>query len=246
MQNLRLKKFLEFKTIWVLLLSTMLFTMASCLDDDGGTVIPAEPVAYVSWYQGSPAVPDLDIYVDNNRLNLSGPFEYSAFTGYSRYYTGERDFKVTPYNASNTLVDSTITLKADSLYSLFVIGGDANDLDLLFVEDNIPDDKEDKALVRLVHLSPDAPEVNVSESDSETILFEESTYKSVSDFIEIDAGSTTLEVQTADGEEVVATVDDYNFIEGRVYTIVVRGYATPPAGNSNNLRVQIVPYFFSF
>lgn len=246
MQNLRLKKFLEFKTIWVLLLSTMLFTMTSCLDDDGGTVIPAERVAYVSWYQGSSAVPDLDIYVDNNRLNLSGPFEYSAFTGYSRYYTGERDFKVTPYNASNTLVDSTITLKADSLYSLFVIGGDANDLDLLFVEDNIPDDKEDKALVRLVHLSPDASEVNVSESDSETILFEESTYKSVSDFIEIDAGSTTLEVQTADGEEVVATVDDYNFIEGRVYTIVVRGYATPPAGNSNNLRVQIVPYFFSF
>lgn len=246
MQNLRLKKFIEFKTVWVLLLSTMLFTMTSCLDDDGGTVIPTEPVAYVSWYQGSPAVPDMDIYVDNNRLNLSGAFEYSAFTGYSRYYTGERDFKVTPYNASNTLVDSAFTLKADSLYSLFVTGSDANDLELLFVEDNIPDDKEDKALVRLVHLSPDAPEVNVSETDSEAPLFEEAAYKSVSDFFEINSGSTTLDVKAVDGGEVVATVDDYNFIEGRVYTIIVRGYVNPPTGNTNDLQVQIVPYFFNF
>lgn len=246
MQNLRLKKFIKFKTVWVLLLSTMLFTMTSCLDDDGGTVIPTEPIAYVSWYQGSPATPDLDIYVDNHRLNLSGPFEYTAFTGYSRYYTGERDFKVTPYNASSSLVDSAITLKADSLYSLFVTGSDAGDLELLFVEDNIPDDKEDKALVRLVHLSPDAPEVNVSESGSETPLFEGSAYKSVSDFMEIDAGSTTLEVRSADGEQIVEPVKDYNFIEGRVYTIIVRGYTNPPTGNTNVLQVQIVPYFFNF
>src|SRR5690606_1353603 len=157
-----------------------------------------------------------------------------------------RDFKVTPYNASNTLIDSAITLKADSLYSLFVIGGNANALDLLFVEDNIPDDKQGKAVVRLVHLSPDAPEINVSESDSETPLFEGSAYKSVTDFVEIDAGRSTLEVQDVDGEEVIATVDDYNFVEGRVYTIIVRGYSNPPTGNTNNLRVQIVPYFFNF
>lgn len=246
MSRISLKELSNFKTIWVLLLSTMMVTMTSCLDDDnGGPVVPAEPVAYVSLYQGLPTNTDLDIYVDDRRINFDEPFEFTDFTGYMSFYTGDRDIKFTPYNASNTLIDSTVTLKADSLYSIFVTGGEADDLDLLVVEDNIPDETEGKALIRIVNLSPDAPEVNITKEGEDSPIFEEIAYTGISEFKEIEAGNTTLELSTSAEGEALKTVDNYNFMEDRVYTLVVRGYTNPPSGNSNELSVQVIPYFYN-
>lgn len=246
MSKRSLKKLGNFKTIWVLLLSTIMLTMTSCLDDDnGGAVIPTEPVAHVSLYQGLPANTHLDIYVDDNLINRTNPFRFGDFTGYNRFYTGDRDIKFTPYNASNTLIDSTITLKADSLYSIFVSGSETDNLDLVVVKDNIPEEADGKALIRIINLSPDAPEVNIAEEGEESLIFEDIAYTDISEFKEIDAGNTTLELLTSTDGEVLETIESYNFVEGRVFTLIVRGYNNPPSGNSNTLSVQIVPYYYN-
>lgn len=243
-----LKNKLTFKTIRLFAFVIMTVAMTSCLDDDNGdNVIPRTPTAYVTLYHGAPAVTGVDVYADANRINFNGAFEYSDFSGYMPFYTGERDIKVTPYNAANSLADTTLNLKADSLYSVFVTTGNASGADLVVVEDNIPDEAEGKALIRVIHLSPDAPAFNLAEdADNATPIFEDIAYKASSEFKQIDAGKTTFEVLSATDDEFLTSVDDFNFVEGRVYTLIIRGFSNPPAGNNNELSIQVQPYFFSY
>lgn len=242
-----LKNKLHFGIMWMVMLTIMAVTMTSCLDDDNGTVVPRTPTAYVTLYHGAPGLTNLDVYADANRIQFNGPFEYSDFSGYRPFFPGERDLKVTPYNAANSLADTTVNLKADSLYSVFITGGEANAVDLLLVEDIIPDEADDKALIRVVNLSPDAPAFNlVEDAANSTALFEDIAYKEVSDFKQIDAGKTTFKILSSADDESLTSVDNFEFVEGRVYTLIIRGFSNPPAGNTNNLSVQVQPYFFSY
>ena len=245
MRNM-LKNKLHFRTIWMSMLAIMAVAMTSCLDDDNGTVVPRTPTAYVTLYHGAPGLAEVDVYADANKVPFNG-FEFSDFSGYMPFFPGERDLKVTPYNAANSLADTTVNIKADSLYSVFIAGGDASGLDLLVVEDIIPDEETGKALIRVVHLSPDAPAIHlVEDGNNSTAVFEDIAFKEISDFKQIDAGKTTFEILSSADDESLSSVDNFDFVEGRVYTLIIRGFENPPAGNTNNLSVQVQPYFFSY
>lgn len=225
--------------------SLIMMTMAGCKDDDDDITPVPEPdsVAYVSLYHVSPDAPPLAIRVDDNRINFN-PFEYTEHTGYLRFYTGERNLLFTPFDASNTLLQTNVNLEDDMLYSVFVTGT-ANDLEALVTEDEIPEADAGNSLVRVVHASPDAPAVDLSTTGDEP-LFSDVAYRNASEFTEIPAGSTSFEITAMGGDEVIATVDNVNFLPGRVYTLLIRGYQNPPAGNTNALSIQIVPNFFNF
>lgn len=229
---------------FLLSFALLLGALTGCDDDDDVTPLPvADSVAYVSLYHVSPDAPPLGILVDNNRINFN-PFDYTEHTGYLRFFTGQRELIFTPFNASNTLLQTSVNLEDDQLYSVFVTG-EADDLQVLVSEDSIPEVEGNNTLVRLVHVSPDAPAVDLSATEGED-LFSAVAYREVSEFVEIPAGSTSFDITAAGTEEVVATVASVNFLPERVYTIVVRGYLDPPAGNTNALSVQIVPNFFNF
>lgn len=245
---MELKKFNTRKSpLFTLLLciSLLMVALTGCNDDDDDITPIPEPdsVAYVSLYHMSPDAPPLEIHVDNNRINFNA-FDYTEHTGYLRFYTGERNLLFTPFNASNSLVETTVNLEDDMLYSVFVTGT-ADDLEALVTEDEIPDAADGNTLVRVVHVSPDAPAVDLSTTGDEP-LFLNVAYRTAADFTEIPAGNTSFEITSAGGDEVLASVPNVNFLPGRVYTLVVRGYVDPPAGNTNSLSVQIVPNFFNF
>ena len=62
--------------------------VTACMNDDDDNAI-TEPIAFVSLYHGSPNAPDSDVEVDNRQINTY-PLEYTDYTGYLRFYTGER------------------------------------------------------------------------------------------------------------------------------------------------------------
>lgn len=245
LQGTNTRKF-PFFTLF-LCFTLLLGSFTSCKDDEDVKPTPEpDSVAYVSLYNMSPDAPPLGIRVDNNRINFN-PFDYTDHTGYLRFFTGDRELLFTPFNASNTLLQTTISLEEDMLYSVFVTGT-ADDLQALVTEDDIPEAEVDNAVVRLVHLSPDAPAVDLSTTtaDGDDPLFSDVSYREASEFIEIPAGSTSFDITAAGGDEVIASVSSINFLPERVYTLVIRGYENPPAGNPNGLSVQIVPNFFNF
>lgn len=241
---LKSKKFSLKRAILFLTFPLLMLSLSSCLNDDNGVEPIDIPVAYVSLYHASPDAQNLDVTVDQKKL-FNSAFKYTDASPYLRFYTGERDLKFTPYNASNTLLDTTVTLKDKEFYSVFVVGTE-NDIEALITEDDIPEVGEGKALVRIVHLSPDTEAVNLLKDEDEDPLFDNIEYKKASTYKEIDAEKTSFDLISSDDDGALSSVSNYDFRAGNVYTIIVRGFSELPAGNSNSLSIQIVPNYISY
>lgn len=214
-------------------LAIMLF-LTSCLDDDGEPT----PVAYVSIFHASPDAPDLDVILDNQRL-FNQPLEYTDYSSYLQFYTGNRELEFNSFNASNVLLDTTYNFQASKAYSVFVVD-DVADLSALIVEDEADDPAEGKALVRFVQLSPDAPAVDFTVGDEETPLAANQDFRDASDFMEVDADTYELAIKPAGSDEALVTVEDADLRAGRIYTVITRGFVNPPSGNTNDLSIQVI------
>lgn len=220
----------------MMMLVATVFLLSSCNTDDGDSI--PDNVAYVSLYQASPNAPALDIEIDNRQLNTY-PFDYADYTGYLRFFTGSRNFKFTPANANNIVADTTLALGAGRAYSIFTVG-EYDDLKVLKLEDNSDTPSNGNAKVRLVNLSPDAPTLQVTADGQTDPLFSDSNFMDASDFMELTAAEYDLKVTSPDDNTIELNVPDIKFQNGYYYTIILRGYNTPPAGNSNTLSAQII------
>lgn len=222
-------KMFPFFSMVVALVAALL--LVSC--DPGSDEVQPIPAAYVTLYNASPNSPDLDIVVDNRQINTY-PFEYSAHTGYLRFYTGTRNIKFSPYNAHNVIADTTVTLLDKNVYSLFIV-----DSDIIILNDSSDAVAQGKAKVRIINLSPDAAPVALREKDADTPLTENLAFKDASGFIEVEGKTYNLEVVSS-GSEPTLTLSAVNLAPGTFHTIVVRGYRTPPTGNTNVISAQVL------
>jgi hypothetical protein len=213
----------------------LVVVLSSCLDDDDNATEPI-PVAYVSIYHASPDAPGMDVYVDERPVNR---LEFTDYTGYLNFFTGERRFKINPFNATNALVDTTLTFADGGFYSMFIVN-DLPQIEALTVRDSAQSPASGKAKVRFINLSPDASAFDVAVNDETDPLFAVQEFKDPSNFIEVDAEETSFVLKAAgEGEELV-TVSDVDIRAGRFYTIVARGFVNPPAGNNNTLSVEVI------
>lgn len=218
---------------------TFIILLAACMDDDDDFVTEPVEVAYVSIYQASPDAPDIDITVDDRQINRN-PFDYTSYSGYLNFYTGSRNFKFSPANANNVLVDTTFSFEDQKIYSLFVINR-LSDIEALLVVDSTAAPAEGKAMIRFVHLSPDAPAFDVAVSgETDSTSFVNKSFKEATGFQEVKADTYDFQIKNAGGAEVVLTAEDIDIRPGRYYTIVTRGFANPPEGNTNVLSVEVL------
>jgi hypothetical protein len=87
----------------------------------------------------------------------------------------------------------------------------------------------DNASVRLAHVSPDAPPVDVTIEDTNTTLFDNVTYGNATEYAAVPGGEYTLEIRPATANNsgpVVATVD-IDLENGTTYTVFAAGYLDP-------------------
>lgn len=212
--------------------------LASCMDDDDNFVSEPVEVAYVSIYHAAPDAPAFDIIVDGRVINRN-PFDYTSYSGYLNFFTGNREIKFTTVNADNAVIDTTFNFEDRKAYSLFAIQGLA-DTEALLVVDSAEAPAEGKAMVRFVHLSPDAPAFDIAIDESETPFFAGKAFKQSTQFKEVDADTYTFHIRNAGKSESVLSVDDVEILSGRFYTIITRGFVSPPEGNSHALSVEIL------
>jgi hypothetical protein len=214
----------------------LVLLLTSCLDDDDDQATNPLPVAYVSIYHESPDAPLLDISVDDRPVNR---LEFTDYTGYLNFYTGDRNFKINSFNATNTLVDTTMNFVDGGFYSLFIVNNLTN-VETLAVRDSSATPGSGKAKVRFINLSPDAPALDVIYGDSASALFAGQVFKTSSDFVEVDANASSFAIKIAGGNDELVSVSDINIREGAFYTIITRGFVTPPSGNNNALSIEVV------
>jgi hypothetical protein len=215
----------------------LIVLLASCNDDEDFVSEPVE-VAYVSIYHASPDAPEFDILVDGRQINRN-PFDYSSYSGYLNFFTGSREITFKTYHANNALIDTTFSFEDQKAYSLFAINRLTN-IEALLVVDTAAAPAQGKAMVRFVHLSPDAPAFDVVSDKSEDPLFAGKSFKQATAFQEIDADTYIFEIRNAGQVTEVLSAEDVDILPGRYYTIITRGFANPPGGNTNVLSVEVL------
>lgn len=215
----------------------VLFSFTSCLDDDDPSTTNI-PVAYVALYHGSPDAPALDIEVDNNQINTA-PFDYAEYTNYLRFYTGNRNLKFGPYASSSVNIDTTIMFEPNKGYSVFIVDEFENG-EVVVLNDNADPAASGKAKVRVINLSPDAGNVDLMVAGETDNWAADLEFKDATEFTEVNAGEFDFEVRASDNDELLLTLPNTHLQSRYFYTIIIRGYDTPPEGNTNVLAAQIV------
>lgn len=219
---------------WVIIIA-VIPVLSSCLDS--GDPAPSTPASYVSFYHGSPDAGGLDVYLGGTKISQSA-FAYGNYSNYATFSVGNNQFSFTPTGSTTGLVNVTYNLAESRLYSLFIVNKLSN-LETIIVKDSAGTlSSTGKSGIRLVHLSPDAPAVNIYTTGPDgKLLFGAREFKSATPFIEIDANVYSFEIRSLDGVKL-ATVENVSFSSGRFYTLIVRGFVSPPANNSNTLTIQ--------
>lgn len=233
-----MNKLMKQMKLFALVGGVLMLGLTACdLDDDDDAVMP--PTAYVSLYNASPDSPGLSIIVDQRVIN-NNSFDYADNTGYLRFYTGDRKLEFGPFGANNVIADTTVKFEQDKAYSVFIVDN-FQDPDFLVLSDETPQPAEGKAKVRFLNLSPDAPDVDLLEEGSDTPLIAGQSFKETSEFVEVDAKVHDFEVKLSSGDgDVLLTVPNADLKNGWSYTIIVRGFQTPPAGSNSVLSAEII------
>lgn len=176
----------------------------------------------------SPDAPNVDVYVDG-----SVALEDVAFNVVSDYLevpAGERELEITAAgDPDSSVFAGAVTFEPETNYTVAAIGevGDMAEksFEPLILEDNNSNPGSDTARVRAVHVSPDAPAVDITVASSGNALFDGVSY-SESDSTEVPTGDYTLEVRgdTESNDGDIVGEFDVSLAGGQVYTAFAAGY----------------------
>ena len=166
-----------------------------------------------------PDAPNVDVHVDGNPA-----FENVAFGDISDYATldpGTHEVRVVPTGTDDTVIETNVELEGETSYTVLATGMLENIQPTIFT-DEPGDVPSDKAHVRCIHTSPDAPNVSVSVAGGPE-LFADLGFREATDYAPVDAGTYDLEVRPTGSDDVVLALDGLSFEGGSAYSAVAIG-----------------------
>ncbi|WP_076609651.1 DUF4397 domain-containing protein [Natronorubrum thiooxidans] len=196
---------------------------------DGGMDDAGVRVAHLS-----PDAPNVDVYVDGDVVLEDVP--YRAVSDYLELAPETYGVMITAAGDPDTVVFDDDVEVGDGDYTIAALGELAEENQPFapaVLEDDLSDPGED-ARIRLVHASPDAPAVDVTAGDGETVLFEGAAFGDAA-AVEVPPDMYTLEVRpaTEDNDGDVVATFDVEPMAGTVYSAFAVGYLEPEAAPAN-------------
>lgn len=191
--------------------------------------------ARVLFVHASPDAPAVDIYVGKYRRvsNLSYPDNSS----YRSVRPDTQVVKVNVAGTSTSVITAPVRFDARKAYSIFAVDRVAN-IAPLVLEDNLSRPAPGKAHVRFVHLSPDAPPVDIAVANGGPVVFGGKSFKEATDFTPLPAGSYDLEVRLAGTGTVVLPLPGIVLKAGEIYTVFAKGFVSGTGAEA--LGAQII------
>ncbi len=198
------------------LMAAALLVFSSCDKDDDPTY------GQVLVTHASPDAPGVDLLIDDQKQN-SAPLAYPSNTGYIDMETGNRNIKVNVAGTSTTVINADFDVKQNTYYSIFAVDSVAN-LSAIAFEDDLTTPAAGKAHVRFIHLSPDAPAVDVAVASSGAVVFGDVAFKEGTAFTPLDAGTYNLDVRVAGTSTVALVLTPITLSAGKIYTVFAKGF----------------------
>lgn len=176
--------------------------------------------ASVMVVHGSPDAPGVDLLVDGLVVNSSA-LEFPNNTGYLPVGAGDRNIKVNASGTDISVINATLNLDANADYSVFAVDVLAS-ISPLVIADDLTNPASGNAHVRFLHLSPDAPAVDITLTDG-TIVFGDYEFKEYSAFTPLPAGTYDLQVRAAGTDVVVLDLPGITLQDGMIYSVFAKG-----------------------
>jgi hypothetical protein len=130
---------------------------------------------------------------------------------------------LTGTKAASFFFNTDYTVIASGTLSPFTIAP------LVLTDDNAPV-AHNKARVRFVHLSPDAPAVDVA-LENGPYMFRNVPFRGVGDYVTVPAGTYNVQVYVAGTlTQPIPTVTGLQLMGGKTYTVFAMGYAAASPG----------------
>lgn len=201
------------------------FAFVACKEET--TVAPDKSNVLV--VHASPNAPGVDLLVDNVKVN-SAALAFPNNTGYLSVNAGARNIKVNVSGSTTTVIDATPTLTKDVNYSVFAIDS-VSKISPLVTVDDLTAPASGKAHIRFIHLSPNAPAVDVSVAGQAAgvgIFLNRTFNKTITAaqyaFTPVDAGTYNLEVRAAGTTTSVLDLTGVTLTAGKIYTVFAKGF----------------------
>jgi hypothetical protein len=213
------KKFLLLPVLAITMLS-----ISACKDDENTVVTPPTAKSKISVVHASPNAPKVDILLDNGFVDT---LSFPRNTPYLEVNAGSRNVKVRATGTTLVPIDANITFDANKNYSIYAIDS-LSRISALLTVDDLTTPAVGKAHVRFIHLSPNAPAVNIVANGSITLFpnrtFNKTILTTEQAFTPVDAATYNLEVRTVSGNALALSVPGVVLTAGKIYTIFAKGF----------------------
>ena len=211
---------LKFMAMLMIALTTV-FSFSACSDDEDAATPAAAAAGKLMIIHASPEAPAVDLLLDGTKLNSSA-VNYTDNTAYISAAAGTRVLKVNVAGTSTTALQDSLPIVSNKNYSVFAIDS-VSKLSGLFVEDNLAAPASGKAHVRFIHLSPNAPAVDVAVTGG-GVVFGNKIFTDFTAFTPLDANTYNLEVRLAGTQTVVLPLPGITLTAGKIYTVYAKGF----------------------
>lgn len=173
----------------------------------------------VRFFHASPDAPAVDVAVANGGPVVFGDVEFREDSGYTPLAAGDYELEVRLAGTSTVVLPlGVVSLRAGFNYEAVAIGlvGD-NTLGAQILVTAQPS----KAEVRVAHLSPDAPNVDVWVDGA--VALSDVPYQAISSYLALDAGTYNVQVTPAGATTPVVIDADLTLAGGTSYTVAATG-----------------------
>ena len=221
------------RSMGALFLAGTVAVLSGCGNDSNNPAAPAS-TARVMAVHASPDAPAVDLLVDN--VVAGSALAYPDHTPYLTVGSGTRNIKVNVAGTATTVINADVPVSNGATYSVFATGAVAN-IGALVVADDLTAPATGKAHVRFVHLSPDAPAVDVAVAGG-PVIFSNRSFQEYTPFTPVDAATYDLEVRVAGTSNVVLALPGITLQPGRIYTVFAKGFAS--GSGAQALGAQII------
>lgn len=231
------KSFCLFRS--VLLCLTLISLLVSCKKEEVEQEVKEPKKPKVSFFNAVLQSKMLDLHFGNRIISTNG-FEFGDTIAYKEFENAEYKIGVTNQNEPQLVSSDYINLKDGKSYSVFSTGIYPN-IKFVKTEDNSIVGDSTKSQIRLVHLSPDAADVDLLLGEKVVGNANSVSYRDVTQFTYLEpSGEYHFKLIESQSRAILVDLRTTDIQKGKIYTIYFTGlrYDSSP---ENKLKLIISP-----
>ena len=195
----------------------------SCKKDDTTAAV----ISGLSIINASPTPSTYNVYLNTDTKVNTAALPFGGTRSYVNIPTGSNTLKFTSASSIESILTKTIVSTENVAYSYYLIGNTAANLDGLLITDDLSVPSGEKAYVRFINVSPDAPALDLAVTAATANTISDKSYKAASAFVQLDPKTYSFDIKDKATGVVKTTLTGIVLAAGGHYTIIAKGMNNP-------------------